>query len=99
MTKTTKASEMLETYIKDAKRNISKDLLQPLEYWQNQLSLHHTRQTGDDLLNTLEALGFSLSEINRALAARRGKATSEVKAAAVRENGKKGGRPKKTPQQ
>ena len=94
MSKAHEASEMLEAYIKNAKQNISTELLQPLEYWQSQLSLYYTRQTGDELLNTLETLGFDLKAIDKALQARRASIKSEAKSNSARLNGLKGGRPK-----
>lgn len=48
----------------------------------------------EKLLNKVEAAGFNLSAIAKALASRNGSIASEVKRAAAKENGKKGGRPK-----
>lgn len=49
----------------------------------------------EKLLNKVEAAGFNLASIAKALASRNGAIVSEVKQAASRANGKKGGRPKK----
>lgn len=47
------------------------------------------------LLNEVEAAGFNLNAIAKALASRNGAIVSDAKQAASRANGKKGGRPKK----